>query len=58
LQMTNNYINMKDLNNTQKAQTEAENKRLNIWQTQQFLRDKVTMNRWCTNVRRSNSFMR
>ena len=56
--MTSNYINMKDLNNTQKAQTEAENKRLNIWQTQQFLRDKITMNRWCTNARRGNSFMR
>ena len=41
---------MKDLNNTQKP--------LSIWKAQQFLRDKVTMNKWCTNVRRGNSFMR
>lgn len=47
---------MMDLNNTQNAQ--AESKRLSIWQTQQLTRDQVTMNRWCTNVRRSNSFMR
>ena len=47
---------MKDLNNTQKDQTES--KPLSIWKTQHFIRDQVTMNKWCTNVRRGNSFMR
>ena len=46
---------MKNLNNTQKEQTES--KPLSIWKAQQFLRDKVTMNKWCTNGR-GNSFMR
>jgi hypothetical protein len=47
---------MKDVNNTQQAQ--AESKRLSIWQTQQLVRDQVTMNRWCTNMRRNNLFTR
>jgi hypothetical protein len=47
---------MKDVKNTQQAQ--AESKRLSIWQTQQLVRDQVTMNRWCTNMRRNNLFAR
>lgn len=47
---------MKDVKNTQQVQ--AESKRLSIWQTQQLVRDQVTMNRWCTNMRRNNLFAR
>ena len=37
-------------NNTQESHSEPQ--RLSDWQTQHYIRDQITPNRWCTNVRR------